>query len=196
MECCADVDRHKGSATWEWEAVEPMASYLATIDVGFWDVHVWETASGLPVYDAVDSAITGELRAVIDASLARQGEIIDMLSDAFGPYRSARPARSSTTRTTCSSPWKPRPDPSTPSTSGSTPKAIRPTVIRLSFTSLRTSGSATTLRSHGGRTSGSTRALPRTPSGSGPNTRARPRRSRSSRRPTRRSRPRIRSGRS
>jgi aminopeptidase N len=81
-----DVDRHKGSATWEWVAVEPMASYLATIDVGFWDVHVWETASGLPVYDAVDSAITGELRAVIDASLARQGEILDVLSDAFGPY--------------------------------------------------------------------------------------------------------------
>ena len=81
-----DVDRHKGSVTWEWVASEPMASYLATIDVGFWDVHVWETASGLPVYDAVDSAITGELRAVIDASLARQGEILDVLSDAFGPY--------------------------------------------------------------------------------------------------------------
>ena len=42
--------------------------------------------SGLPVYDAVDSAITGGLRAEIDSSLARQGEILDLLSDAFGPY--------------------------------------------------------------------------------------------------------------
>jgi aminopeptidase N len=77
---------HNGQSTWRWVARDPMASYLATIDVGFWDTHVWETEAGVPVYDAVDSAITGELRAVIDASLARQGEILDVLSDAFGPY--------------------------------------------------------------------------------------------------------------
>jgi aminopeptidase N len=81
-----DVDHSRGSSTWEWEAREPMASYLATIDVGQWDVRQWRTASGIPVYDAVDSAITGGLRAVIDASLARQGEILDVLGDAFGPY--------------------------------------------------------------------------------------------------------------
>ena len=81
-----DVDRRDGSSTWEWQAPEPMASYLATIDVGQWDVRRWRTASGIPVYDAVDSAITGGLRAVIDASLARQGEILDVLGAAFGPY--------------------------------------------------------------------------------------------------------------
>ena len=63
-----------------------MASYLATIDIGYWDVHRWRTDSGIPVYDAVDSAITGGLREEIDSSLARQGEILDLLSDAFGPY--------------------------------------------------------------------------------------------------------------
>jgi aminopeptidase N len=78
---------HRGHrTTWEWEAREPMASYLATIDIGYWDVHQWQTGSGLPVYDAVDSAITGGLRDVIDSSLARQGEILTLLSDAFGPY--------------------------------------------------------------------------------------------------------------
>ena len=78
---------HRGHrTTWEWEAREPMASYLATIDIGYWDVHQWQTGSGLPVYDAVDSAITGGLREVIDSSLARQGEILKLLSDAFGPY--------------------------------------------------------------------------------------------------------------
>ena len=80
------VDRHRGWTTWEWHAREPMASYLATIDIGFWDFHSWHTESGLPVLDAVDSAITGELRAVIDSSLSRQGEILDVLSAAFGPY--------------------------------------------------------------------------------------------------------------
>jgi aminopeptidase N len=81
-----DRDHHHGWTTWEWEAREPMASYLATIDIGYWDVHRWRTESGIPVYDAVDSAITGGLRQEIDSSLARQGEILDLLSEAFGPY--------------------------------------------------------------------------------------------------------------
>jgi aminopeptidase N len=81
-----DRDSRHGSTTWEWEAREPMASYLATIDIGDWDVRRWRTDTGLPVYDAVDAAITGGLRAEIDSSLARQGEVLDLLSDAFGPY--------------------------------------------------------------------------------------------------------------
>jgi aminopeptidase N len=77
--------RH-GWTTWRWSAREPMASYLATIDIGAWDVTTWRTDAGLPVYDAVDSAITGGLRAEIDSSLARQDEVIAVLSAAFGPY--------------------------------------------------------------------------------------------------------------
>jgi hypothetical protein len=64
-----------------------MASYLATIDTSDdWDVDRSRTGTGLPQYDAVDPRITGGLRAEIDDSLARQGEILDLLSDAFGPY--------------------------------------------------------------------------------------------------------------
>ncbi|MQA73000.1 MAG: M1 family peptidase [Solirubrobacterales bacterium] len=81
-----DVDEHGNRTTWEWEASEPMASYLATIDIGFWDVTTGTTADGLPVYDAVSSNITGGLRDQIDSSLARQGEILGVLSDAFGAY--------------------------------------------------------------------------------------------------------------
>ena len=43
--------------------------------------------------DAVDSAITGELRGVIDSSLSRQGEILDVLSAAFGQYPFSTVAR-------------------------------------------------------------------------------------------------------
>lgn len=57
-----DRDQREGWTTWEWEAREPMASYLATIDIGYWDVHRWRTESGIPVYDAVDTAVTGALR--------------------------------------------------------------------------------------------------------------------------------------
>jgi aminopeptidase N len=77
--------RHQGRTSWKWEARDPMASYLATIDIGFWDVDRGRV-DRLPVYDAVDSAITGGLRAEIDSSLARQGEILELLSGAFGPY--------------------------------------------------------------------------------------------------------------
>jgi len=71
--------------TWSWRANEPMASYLATIDIGHWDV-TEGTQAGLPSYDAIASEITGGLRAEIEDSRSRQGEIVDMLSNAFGPY--------------------------------------------------------------------------------------------------------------
>jgi aminopeptidase N len=80
-----DVDRRGDTTKWEWDAPEPMASYLATIDIGFWDVDRYRDA-GLPVYDAVDPVLTGGLRAEIDSSLSRQGEIIELLEDAFGNY--------------------------------------------------------------------------------------------------------------
>jgi aminopeptidase N len=76
-----------GWTVWRWQAKAPMASYLATIDIGHWDVHRWKTNDGLPVYDAVDPAITGEWRNQVDSSLSKQGEIIDFLSANIGrPY--------------------------------------------------------------------------------------------------------------
>ena len=81
-----DVDRGPEMTTFRWEAREPMASYLATVDVADWDVDRSRIDGGLRVYDAVSSQITGELRAEVDSSLAKQGVILDLLSDAFGPY--------------------------------------------------------------------------------------------------------------
>ncbi len=70
-----------GATRFDWHAPEPMASYLATIDIGEWDVRQWTTASGLPVYDAVDPDLLSdpELGPSINSSLARQGEIVDVL---------------------------------------------------------------------------------------------------------------------
>ena len=77
-----------GWTTFVWDAPEAMASYLATIDIGEWDVREWTTASGLPVYDAIDPDLLHDavLGPSIEASLARQGEVVDVLSEAFGPY--------------------------------------------------------------------------------------------------------------
>ncbi len=81
-----DVDQNGSRTTWRWAAPEAMASYLATIDIGFWDVSRGRTEAGVPVYDAVDSALTGDVRDEIDSSLGKQSEILDVLGGAFGPY--------------------------------------------------------------------------------------------------------------
>jgi aminopeptidase N len=75
-----------GRTEWFWKARAPMASYLVTIGVGLWDVSRWRTAAGIPVYDAVDPSITGPQRQAIDSSLARQGEMLDLLVEHFGRY--------------------------------------------------------------------------------------------------------------
>ncbi|CAN5116857.1 M1 family metallopeptidase [soil metagenome] len=70
------------TATFVWDAPDPMAPYLATVNIGEWDVRTWTTASGIPVYDAVDP----DLGTSPNAPLARQGAILDALAAMFGPY--------------------------------------------------------------------------------------------------------------
>ena len=84
----AGTSTQGGTTRFDWHAPEPMASYLATIDIGRWDVRQGTTGSGLPIYDAVDPDLLSDpvLGPSINASLARQGEILDVLSSAFGSY--------------------------------------------------------------------------------------------------------------
>ena len=49
--------RPDGWTTWYWDAPDPQASYLATASVGDFDARtVDDSASGLPIIDAVDDA--------------------------------------------------------------------------------------------------------------------------------------------
>jgi aminopeptidase N len=72
-----------GWTTHIWQTREPMASYLATIDIGNWDIRERRTSHGLPIIDAVDPKAGGP---EVDATLAREGEMVDFLADTFGPY--------------------------------------------------------------------------------------------------------------
>jgi aminopeptidase N len=86
---------HGDKATWVWNAPEPMASYLATATMGQFDIKRYRTDDGMLMYDAFDpdlftepsggpgSPTFGDIAA---GSFARQGEILDFLSDTFGPY--------------------------------------------------------------------------------------------------------------
>jgi len=72
---------HRGN-TWTWTATEPMASYLATVAIGDFDLRSYRTQSGLRMWDAVDRSIG----TIADRSLDKQGQIIDFLAGRFGPY--------------------------------------------------------------------------------------------------------------
>ena len=66
--------------TWRWLERYPMAPYLATATNGDFDFQVSRTDDGLPVYTAVD---TPERTGAQFANIPR---IIDVLSEAYGPY--------------------------------------------------------------------------------------------------------------
>jgi aminopeptidase N len=65
-----------------WVANDPMASYLATVDIGDWRMRFRQTDSGLPVIDAVDPDMVSESRA----ALRREPEILSFLESQFGRY--------------------------------------------------------------------------------------------------------------
>ena len=41
-----------GWTQWRWQAEAPMASYLATIDIGNWDVHRWKAGQQIHLQGA------------------------------------------------------------------------------------------------------------------------------------------------
>jgi aminopeptidase N len=73
--------RH-GQTTFVWDSTEPMATYLATVTIGKFQVATSRTPSGIPVYTAVDPA----LASASAASVAKIPDIIEYFSSIFGRY--------------------------------------------------------------------------------------------------------------
>jgi aminopeptidase N len=82
-----------GWTTWRWCAGEPMATYLATLAIGEFDLRSY-VADGVRYWDALDPdlfAVPGadggpSAGQVAEDSLARQPEMIEYLAGFFGPY--------------------------------------------------------------------------------------------------------------
>jgi aminopeptidase N len=80
-----------GKETWRWREDTPMAPYLATATNGTFQTRFYSTASGLPMFDAVDPN-TRRLRTdppnpvLAFARLEPQEEIISFFSDLYGQY--------------------------------------------------------------------------------------------------------------
>ncbi|MDC0772527.1 M1 family metallopeptidase [Streptomyces sp. HD] len=71
-----------GRTTFRWRTTEPMASYLATLAVGDYEIRRFTTDGGLPVY----AAVTPDQAGPGGKAVARIPEVMDWAEDNFGPY--------------------------------------------------------------------------------------------------------------
>ncbi|MFC9084724.1 M1 family metallopeptidase, partial [Streptomyces sp. NPDC057062] len=78
----AGEETEDGRTTYRWHSPEPMASYLATVAIGRYDVHRAETAGGLPLFTAVDP----EQAAASRAAVKLLPEVVEWAERRFGPY--------------------------------------------------------------------------------------------------------------
>jgi aminopeptidase N len=75
-----------GWTRWTWHSATPMATYLAFLAIGQYDVEQSRTSNGRPVLYAYSKLLTPELAAAARASVGRTTEIVDWESSLFGPY--------------------------------------------------------------------------------------------------------------
>lgn len=73
-----------GMDTFVWNEKQPMATYLATIDIGKWNFHTTHTSGGIPELVAVDPAL--EQEAESSKIIKLTGDITDYWSKLFGGY--------------------------------------------------------------------------------------------------------------
>ncbi len=70
------------TTTFVWEEREPMASYLTTVVIGEYDLETDESPGGIPIRNYYDAGLDEDVRE----PFARQGEMLDLYSEIFGPY--------------------------------------------------------------------------------------------------------------
>ncbi len=73
--------RGSSTVTWHYEQVEPMATYLATVQIGRYELRPYD---GTPV--PMVAAVPADVGAGFDAAFGRQPEMMTTFVDWFGPY--------------------------------------------------------------------------------------------------------------
>lgn len=70
------------TTTFTFELRDPMASYLATINIDEFDIETMESEGGIPIRNYYSADLPDEVRK----PFARQGQMLDYFSEVFGPY--------------------------------------------------------------------------------------------------------------
>ena len=76
-----DKQRRASRTTWVYEQVEPMATYLASIQIGQYE-HRTLASSPVPVHALVPSSLANEF----EVSFGRQVQMVEAFTEMFGPY--------------------------------------------------------------------------------------------------------------
>jgi aminopeptidase N len=71
------------TTTYTWQARDPMATYLATVDVGRFAVRSGRTPGGIPIYVAADPSVA---RSGLDSFYDTTAKVTDAWAKLFGPY--------------------------------------------------------------------------------------------------------------
>jgi aminopeptidase N len=74
-----------GWSRWNWRSLKPMATYLAFLAIGHYDIRTDVSQSGQPVVTAYAQDL-GEYSDAAHASVERTSEVVDWESTIFGPY--------------------------------------------------------------------------------------------------------------
>jgi aminopeptidase N len=75
-----------GQTTWHWRESHPMSTYLATATLGRFDVRRSTTASGVNVFDVVDSAFIPARKTTAYTALNKEPAIVQSHSNLYGAY--------------------------------------------------------------------------------------------------------------
>ena len=70
------------TTTFVFEARDPMASYLATINIDEFDIETMNSDNGIPIRNYYSTGLSEDIRK----PFARQGEMLDYFGELFGPY--------------------------------------------------------------------------------------------------------------
>lgn len=76
------ISHGDGTRTFIWNSTYPMASYLATVGIGEFDIETSIGPNGLPIRDYFERDIPQDVRA----DFARTGEMLELFNELVGPY--------------------------------------------------------------------------------------------------------------
>ncbi len=80
------VKKRGAKKRWHWTSPEPMATYLATVVIGDYQISRGRTANGVPWLNAVTNRMSKGQRKAAVLSLKKTPAIVDFFSRRFGPY--------------------------------------------------------------------------------------------------------------
>jgi aminopeptidase N len=75
-----------GWTRWSWRSTKPMATYLAFMAIGQYDIVTDTAPNGQPVINAYSALLSQDFADAARASVERTAEVVDWESGVFGPY--------------------------------------------------------------------------------------------------------------